>query len=136
MFVEIDLDAYARISADLAEGDRPMREVLEAYGVAEAAWNDATLHWNVTMAEAARTDPSMAIRFSELFAAAQDAKKPIAPLDVAGYAALVNDVEAIGLARALAARQLSNADYFRLVRHWARAIARDPALSRQYDAMR
>lgn len=134
--MEIDLEAYAKISADLAEGDRPTREVLESYGVAESAWNDATLHWNVTMAEAARTDPSMAIRFSELFAAAQDAKKPIAPLDVAGYADLVNDVEAVGLARALAKRQLGNADYFRLVRHWARALARDPELSRTYNEMR
>ena len=75
------------------------------------------------MAEEARVSPALAIAFSEAFATAQDAKKPLPALDVLGWAALVNEIEAIGLARALGKRQLSKADYFRLVRHWAKAIA-------------
>jgi hypothetical protein len=134
--VEIDLETYARISADLAEGDRPPREILAAHEISDDAWSAATLYWNNAMAEAARHDPGLAIRFSELFAAAQDAKKPLAPLDVNGWADLVTDVESLGLARALQKRQLSNADYFRLVRHWAKALGQDPALSRAYAARR
>ena len=130
--VEIDLETYAKISADIAEGDVPYDRVLLRHRVDDAAWNEATLHWNRTMGESAAVDPALAIRFSELFAAAQDAKKPLAPLDVLGWADLVSDVEAIGLARALAKRQLSNADYFRLVRHWAKALGRDAELNRAY----
>jgi hypothetical protein len=134
--VEIDLETYAKISADIAEGDVPYRDVLALHQITDQAWTDATLYWNRTIGEAAATDPALPIRFSDLFAAAQDAKKKLAPLDVQGWADLVTDVEGVGLARALAKRQLSNADYFRLVRHWAKALGRDAELSRAYAARR
>lgn len=136
MGVEIDLLRYATISADLAEGDRTMSEVLEAHGISQEAWDAASKRWTTAMAEGARVSPELAIAFSDAFAAAQDAKKALPPYDVLGWATLVNDVEEIGLARALAKRQISKADYFRLVRHWAKAIATDPALSKAYAAAR
>ncbi len=136
--MEIDLATYAKISADLAEGDVPYRDILTLYGIDDAAWNAATLDWNRKLAETSSEegDANLAVRFSDLFSAAQDAKKPIAPLDVNGWADLVTDVESIGLPRALGRRQLSHADYFRLVRHWAKAISHDPATSRAYSARR
>lgn len=138
--MEIDLEAYAKISADIAEGDVSYQDILKLHQISDKAWNDATLYWNRTMAESAAlaSDPaeSLPVRFSELFAAAQDAKKPLAPLDAVGWADLVTDVENIGLARALAKRQLSSADYFRLVRHWAKTLGRDLEANRAYSARR
>lgn len=130
--MQIDLARYATISADLAEGDRSMKDVLEAHGLAQAEWDAASLHWATRMAEEARVSPELAIAFSEAFAKAQDAKKPLPPYDVVGYATLMNEVESLGLARALGKRQISKADYFRLIRHWAKAIASDVALSKAY----
>lgn len=127
MASEIDLVRFATVSADLAEGDRTMREVLEAHGIDDAKWDEASRHWS---------SPEWTIAFGEAFAAAQDAKKPIPPYDVVGWATLVNDVQEIGLARALAKRQISKADYFRLVRHWAKAIATNVELSKAYAAAR
>lgn len=136
--MEIDLETYARISADLAEGDVSYRDILQRHGIDDESWNAATLDWNRRMAETSSIEGegNLAIRFSELFSAAQDAKKPIAPLDVNGWADLVTDVESIGLPRALARRQLGHADYFRLVRHWAKAVGRDAETARAYSARR
>lgn len=133
----IDLVAYAEISAELAEGDRPLAEVLRERGLTDAQWSDATIFWTRTMAEDARGgEPRLALEFSDAFARAQDARRPLVPLSVEEWARLRNDIDADGVAASLAARGLSLSDYARLVRHWAKALATSPDLARAYRAAR
>lgn len=129
--------AYAEISAELAEGDRPVADVLRERGLTDAQWSDATAFWTRRMAEDARTgEPRIALEFSDAFARAQDARRPLVPLSVEEWARLRSDIDADGVAPSLAARGLRLADYSRLVRHWAKALASSPELARAYRAAR
>jgi len=118
----IDLLAYAVISADLAEGDRLYPDVLAAKNLTEAQWTEATLFWAQQMGE-------QAIAFSDAFARAQDAKRPLIILTVTEWYELDRAIDTLGLAKALAQRSLALADYSRLIRHWAREIATNPAVA-------
>jgi hypothetical protein len=135
----IDLIRYAAISADLAEGDRSPADVIRAHDLTDAQWIDVTRYWSERMTDDARESallgepPRVTLVFSDAFARAQDAKRPIAPLDVRAWAALKHDVDARGPGKPLADRGLRLADYSRLVRHWARALASDPELATAFD---
>jgi hypothetical protein len=130
----IDLVAYAIISADLAEGDRPVADVLEERKISLDAWTEVTTHWAKAMAaDAATGTPALVLEFSDHFAKAQDAKKPLPPLDIRSWALLKRDVDHLGPHKALAARGLALADYSRLVRHWAKAIATNRDLAAAFE---
>jgi hypothetical protein len=132
----ITLFDHAQIAAEIAEGDRPLQEVLDAHRLTAAAWNESTLYWMQRMGDDARANAERAripIVYSDAFSRAQDARKPLPPMDVEGYADLVAAIQAAGdPAPPLAARSLSNADYLRLSRHFAKAMAADPELSQRY----
>ena len=132
----ITLFDHAQISAEIAEGDRPVADVLEAHHLSDAQWNESTQHWMGKMGEDVRDNGQLAripIVYSEAFGQAQDALKPLPPMDAAGYARLVVDVQREeGAARPLAARNLSAADYLRLSRHFARVLSSDPEEARVY----
>lgn len=132
----IDLASFAAISADLAEADRPVADVLATQSLTDAAWTEVTLFWAHQMGENAReaalagAEPETALEFSEAFARAQDAKRPLVALSVGEWHALKGEIDRIGLPRALAQRALGLADYSRLIRHWAREIATKPEVAR------
>jgi hypothetical protein len=131
----VDLIAYAEISADVAEGDRPVADILAARGLTEAQWVEACVFWGQRMAEDAREGGRVTLAFSEAFCKAQDGKRPLPPLSVEDWAALTLEIETHGSApRALAARNLSLADHSRLVRHWAKALASDASLRARLQA--
>jgi len=135
---EMDLETYAAISADLAEGAAPIGAVLAACGLDEASWTNAALAWGERIAADARDGgaASLAAAFSTAFARAQDARRPLPTMDAEAWGELVADAEVLGLGRALAARRLSSADHARLVRHWARALAVEPALHARFERAR
>src|SRR4051794_31932331 len=61
----VTLFTFARISAAIAEGDRPVVELLAAESLTEAQWTDVTLFWTHRMAEDARNpEPRVALAFS------------------------------------------------------------------------
>lgn len=134
MSQRIDLLRYATISADLAEGDRPLADVLQTHGVTADAWTAANREWADRMATDARDSallgvpPRVTLDFAEAFADAQDRKRPLLALDPKGWWTLKRDVDARGPKKALAERGLRLADYTRLVRFWAKAAATDPAV--------
>jgi hypothetical protein len=127
----ITLADHARISAQIAEGDRSLEAILAPLRLSEEAWNAATIHWMTRLGEETLQrgkDAELPHVYSQAFTEAQDAIKPLPPTDAASYAKLVVDVQlAGGPAQPLAARGLSNADYLRLSRHWARVLSSDPA---------
>ncbi len=122
----INLFTFARISAGAAEGDRPLAELLANESLTDAQWTDVTLFWARRMGEDARNEePRVALAFSDAFAKAQDALKPVVVLSPEAWDALVLAIEDApdGPARVLAERGLGLADFSRLTRHWARALA-------------
>lgn len=136
----IDLFSYAAVSADLAEGDRAVADVLRERALTDAQWTEVSLFWARRMGEDARDGGGacrVAIAFSDAFARAQDQKRPLPPLEVEEWAALVHEIEVTGATGpALIARGLSQADHARLVRHWARTIATQRDVADRYTAAR
>lgn len=134
----VTLEDHARISAQIAEGDRPLAAILEPLKLTEAAWNEATMHWMGRIGDetlARGKDAELPHVYSRAFSDAQDAIKPVPPSDAASYAKLVVDVQlAGGPARPLAARGLSMADYLRLSRHWAKVLSSDPEQEKIFSA--
>lgn len=130
----ITLFDHAQVSAEIAEGDRSLEAVLEAHNLTEAEWNTSTMYWMSRLGDDVRDhgqDARIPHVYSDAFGKAQDALKPVPPMDAASYAQLVVDVQrAGGPAEPLAVRGLSVADYLRLSRHWARVLAADPEQSR------
>lgn len=123
----INLFTFARISAAAAEGDRPLAEILMNESLTDAQWTDVTLFWARRMGEDARNpEPRVALAFSDAFAKAQDALKPVVVLSPEAWDALVLAIDDApdGPTRVLAERGLGMADFSRLTRHWARALAR------------
>ena len=127
----ITLFDHAQIAAEVAEGDRPLAEILEGHELTEAAWNESTMYWMARLGDDVREhgqDAKIPHVYSDAFGKAQDALKPAPSMDATSYAKLVVDVQlAGGPAQPLAARGLSQADYLRLARHMARVLSMDPA---------
>jgi hypothetical protein len=130
----ITLFDHAQISAEIAEGGQSTAEILERHELTEAQWNESTIYWMGRMGDDAREhgqDARIAHVYSDAFAKAQDAIKPVPPSDAAAYAKLVVEIQSAGgPAQPLAVRGLSTADYLRLSRHWARVLSTDPEQSR------
>lgn len=128
----VDLATYARIAADLAEGNTPRLAILRACGLDEAAWLRIEQGHLIRIATAAlREDTSRVEELDRLYIAAQDAlgpTDPSRPLD--RYAWLVGRIER-GEDPAVVARSegLSLPDWARLQRAWTRRLADDPALA-------
>ncbi|MDB4934367.1 MAG: hypothetical protein JWP87_1339 [Labilithrix sp.] len=123
----VNLFTFARISAAAAEIDRPLAEILAKESLTDAQWTEVTLFWARRMGEDARNaEPRVALAFSDAFAKAQDALKPVVVLSPEAWDALVLAIDDApdGPARVLAERGLGMADFSRLTRHWARALAR------------
>lgn len=132
----ITLFDHAQISAAIAEGDRPLAEILTPRGLNEAQWNESCAYWMTRMGDDVREhgkDARIPRVYSDAFSRAQDSVKPAPPMDAAAYAKLVVDIQrAGGPAEPLSARGLSTADYLRLSRHWARVLSTDPAQQKTF----
>ncbi|WP_441292246.1 hypothetical protein ACSRUE_19220 [Sorangium sp. KYC3313] len=132
----VTLFDHAQISAEIAEGDRALARLLEARGLTEAQWHEVTLYWTQRMGDDVMDHAERAripLVYSDAFSKAQDALRPLPAMDVEGYAALVAAIQAAGSpAQPLAARGLSTADYLRLSRHFARAMAAAPEQARRF----
>ncbi|AGP36447.1 hypothetical protein [Sorangium cellulosum] len=133
----ITLFDHAEISAEIAEAARPQADILEAHGLTEAQWNEASIFWMTRIGQDVREhgeDARIPQLYSDAFSKAQDALKPPPAMDAATYAKLVVDIQAAGgPAQPLAARSLSLADYLRLSRHMARLLSTDPAQAKTFS---
>ncbi len=129
----IGFEEHARISAEIAEGDEPQNQILERHQISEADWLAAT---NVHMSRLAQdtlekgAEATLAIRYSEIFSEHQRKLKPVADYSPEQWAELAYDIEREGSPeRPLSARQLSLADYFRLLDSFTRRIVAEPAVA-------
>ena len=127
------MEDHARISAEVAEGTHDEAEVLKRHGLSADEWNDATRHWMTALAEDVQrlgADARLAIEYSDSFASHQQSLK--APLDMSPerWAELEYDIERSEAPDVpLSSRQMSLADYMRLVRVFAKRMAEEPAVA-------
>ena len=134
----ITLIDHAKISALVAEGDRPVAKVLEACKITDNQWSDSTTYWMTRMGDdvaKSGVDAKIPIVYSDAFGKAQDAIKPLPEMSPEEWATLTVEIQTIGNpARPLATRNLSQADFLRLARHWARTLSSDPAQNKRFFA--
>lgn len=127
---------HATISAEIAEARMPLVEILAARSLVEAQWNEATAFWMGRMLEdvrAHRERARVAIVYSGAFGDAQDALAPVPPMSPEAYADLLADAQRDGdPKRALAARNLTQADYQRIGRHFARRLSADAGEAQRF----
>jgi hypothetical protein len=128
----VDLDAYARIAATLAERAAPRASILAQHGLDELRWVDVEKTWLLRVAASAlRGDVSLAEDLDRATLSAQAAlgpTEPTRPLDE--YAAICARVESgADVALVLADARLSLGDWARLQRAWTARLVLDPALA-------
>lgn len=128
----IDLPTFAKISAELAEGDPPREAILRAVGFDELRWTFVEQGWMLRVATAAlRGDPSLAHELNEQYVAAQDSLGPVEPTHALDrYAFLVAHAEkGVPLPPVLKAEGLGLAGFARLQRAWTKRLVADEALA-------
>jgi hypothetical protein len=133
----ITLEQYAAICAAIAEGDRPCAKVLEQHDLTDAKWATLSLAWMRRIAEDVQLNRDRAqlpLRYADAFGTAQGAHKQVVPMSVEDWARLTVDVMNHGApGPALIARGLSQADYLRLARHFAKVLSTDSLAARQFE---
>lgn len=129
----ISLEAYAVLSATLAEKRGDRAELLARHDLDEDGWVVEERAWLERMAEAAgRGDGSLAEAYGTSFVATQDglADPSEAARSLDDYAALKVAVEhAKDPSKALVERGMSVSAWMRLDRRFSEAASRDPALA-------
>ncbi len=118
----------ASIAAAIAEGDRPAEAVLTERGLTLPRWRDISTRAAYLLAE----DEAAADAYAEAYCRAQDALRPVPDLTPEQWAELCMEMAADG-PEALARRSLRHADWLRLSRRWAGALARERSLAARYE---
>ncbi|MCA9622749.1 MAG: hypothetical protein KC731_27205, partial [Myxococcales bacterium] len=126
----IDLERHAAVSAEIAEAKQSQGEILAAHGIEEAHWNEASTELMRRLGEEVMEKGAQAMaphRYSAAFAAAQDRLAEVVKMEPEDWARLTVEIQRAGSpTAALASRQLSQADYIRLGRHFSRLFVADP----------
>src|SRR5262249_49703888 len=128
----IDLDAYARIAAELAERAQDRRRILSEHRLDEMRWLDVEKTWLLRVAVAAmQRDLSLGEDLDRAYAAAQATLGAVEPTrSLQEYAALLAQIESgREVPVVLAEAKLSLGDWVRLQRAWTARIVQDAALA-------
>lgn len=132
----VTLEGHAEISAEIAEGSRPLRAILQDRGLTEVQWTEASITWMRRLGDDAlanRENARLALVYSDAFSRAQDALARPPAMTAAEYAGLVVAIQRHGSTdKPLLERRLSNADYLRISRHFARVLSTDPTQASAY----
>jgi hypothetical protein len=135
----IPLEVYAATSAELAEAREPRGDVLQRRRLDEGAWALEERAWLEKMARGAnKGDGTLAVRYGELFMAAQDrlAGPGEAARTLADYAAIRAAMERAGdPSPILQQRSMSLSAWMRLDRRFTAEAAADPAVQAELDRL-
>ncbi|MFO0758015.1 MAG: hypothetical protein U0359_16080 [Byssovorax sp.] len=135
--MEIGVEAYAALMAELIAAGEARGEVLSRHGLDEARWEAIDARWQERLSEALDAeDEGVAPLLSAYAAAFAEAQRALAPpVSVEQLAAVTRLFQASGdLRAALAKSGVSLADYVRGAEHWSRRIAVEPAIERRFEA--
>ncbi|UQA55437.1 hypothetical protein [Polyangium aurulentum] len=138
--MDLDLEAYATVMAELAAAGDARTEVLARHGLDEDRWDAIDSHWQERLSEALAEEaegiPALLAAYTAAYAAAQRALTPPMPLEQ--FARVTRLLQATGdLQAALAKVGVTLSDFVRSNEHWSRRMAEDPAEERRFqDALR
>ena len=134
--VDLTIEAYAAIMAELAAAGDARGDVLARHGLDESRWAAIDDAWQARLSEALDEEgdgvAEVVSRYAAAYRAAQAARG--APISLEQYARVTRRFEASGdLSAALAKTGVSLADYVRGTEHWSRLLATDPEVERRFD---
>ncbi|MDI3284247.1 hypothetical protein [Polyangium sp. 15x6] len=135
--MDLDLQAYATLMAELAAAVDTRDEVLARRGLSEERWEAIDAHWQERLSEALAEEeegvPALLAAYTAAYEAAQRALAPPIPLEQ--FARITRLLQATGdIQAALAKVGVTLADYVRSSEHWSRRMTEDPAEERRFQA--
>jgi hypothetical protein len=136
--VDLDLETYARIAAELALAGAARADVLAKHGLDEDAWDDIDDGWQERLSAAddeVEAEDGVAPLVALFLAAYQAAQQGLAPpISIETLALVTRLVETSGdLGSALARSGVTLLDYVRGSEHWAPRLASDPDVARRFQ---
>jgi hypothetical protein len=134
--VELDIEAYARLMAELAAAGPARAEVLARSGLDEERWGAIDARWQARLSaaidEADDGAPPILSAYAAAYKAAQRALG--SPISIERFARVTRLLQASGdLGAALARAGVTMADYVRGSEHWTPRIAQDPEIERRFE---
>ncbi|MDC3956959.1 hypothetical protein KEG38_24070 [Polyangium jinanense] len=138
--MDLDLETYAAVMAELAAAGEARAEVLARRGLDEESWEGIDAHWQERLTEALAEEgegvPALLAAYTAAYQAAQSALAP--PISLERFARITRLLQATGdLQAALAKVGATLADYVRSNEHWSRRMTEDPAEERRFrEALR
>jgi len=134
--VELTVEAYAGVMAELAAAGDARAAVLARHGLDEASWHAIDAAWQARLSEAMDEEGDGVAEIlsvhSAAYAAAQRAQAPAITLEQ--FAEVTRLLSASGDLRASLSRVgVSLAEYTRGSEHWSGKIATDPDLERRFE---
>jgi hypothetical protein len=138
--VDLDIEAYAAVMAELAAAGDARSEVLARRGLDEDQWDALDSEWQARLSEALDDEgdgvPALVARYAAAYEAAQRALGD--PLPLEQFARVTRLLQATGDMQAALAREgVTLSDYIRSSEHWSRRMTEDPAEARRFkDALR
>lgn len=136
--MELTIESYAVVMAELASAGDARAEVLARHGLNEASWDAIDTHWQGRLSEALDQDDDGGSEIVSAYAAAyESAQRALAPpISLAEFALVTRLFQASGDLRAsLSKAGVTLADYVRGTEHWSRRLATDPEVERRFDAL-
>jgi hypothetical protein len=134
--VDLSIEAYAQVMAELASAGDARAAALARHGLDEARWEAIDARWQAEISAALDADddgiPAILSAYAAAYEAAQRALAP--PISIEQFARVTRLLQASGDVRAsLAKVGVTLADYVRGSEHWSRRLAGDEELERRFQ---
>ena len=134
--MDLDLEMYAAVMAELVAAGDARAAVLARYGLDEERWEAVDAAWQArieeAMAEESEGVPALLAAFAAAYEAAQRALAPPIPLEQ--FARITRLLQATGDIQAAVAKVGATlADYVRSNEHWSRRMTEDPTEERRFQ---
>jgi hypothetical protein len=134
----LDIEAYAMLVVELAEGARPRDVILQAQNLDEAAWEALDAHWQAELSGAMATEedgiPPLAAAYADAFRRARAAFRTDSEvLSIERYAHAMREIQQRGdPTAALAHAGIPLAAFLKASEHWMQRMASDPAILERF----
>jgi hypothetical protein len=135
--VDLDIEGYARVMAELSAAGPARAEVLARNGLDEDRWDALDAHFQARLSEALDEDGDGVSALIAAHASAYEAAQRalMAPISLEQFAQVTRLLHAAGDVRAALAKVgVALSDYVRASEHWSPQLANDPELERRFEA--
>lgn len=134
--VDLDIEAYARLMAELASAGPKRAEILRSHHLNEDGWSAIDVAWQARLSEALDEEGDGVLTLLAAYAAAYEtAQRSLSPpISLERFAQVTRLLQTGGdLGAALTRAGVTFPDYVRGSEHWSRRLAGDPEIERRFD---